>query len=276
MSTEILGSVTYSETPTVNGTEVLLNGSNPSANVAFGNVAVTGTVTGTNLSGTNTGDQTITLTGDVTGSGTGSFAASLADVGTAGTYVGVTTDAKGRVTSGTSTVAWSAVTATPTTLAGYGITDGGGGGSGGSVLQALATNVNAATGTASLTLSNTAPTIASGTQIWTQTITPSATTSRIALRGAFIVAHATNARTMIAMVFRGTTCISVITQYCATSNTMNTLPISIVDSPASTAALTYSIRIAASTTGTWYVGQTATPYFAGLLATSDILTQELA
>jgi hypothetical protein len=31
-----------------------------------------------NLSGTNSGDQTITLTGDVTGSGTGSFAASLA------------------------------------------------------------------------------------------------------------------------------------------------------------------------------------------------------
>jgi len=37
-------------------------------------VAASGTVTGSNLSGTNTGNQTITLTGDVTGSGTGSFA----------------------------------------------------------------------------------------------------------------------------------------------------------------------------------------------------------
>lgn len=36
-----------------------------------------GAVTGSNLSGTNTGDQTITLTGDVTGSGTGSFAATI-------------------------------------------------------------------------------------------------------------------------------------------------------------------------------------------------------
>ena len=43
-------------------------------------VAASGTVTGSNLSGTNTGDQTITLTGDVTGSGTGSFAATLATV----------------------------------------------------------------------------------------------------------------------------------------------------------------------------------------------------
>jgi hypothetical protein len=44
-----------------------------------GNLAVTGTATASNLSGTNTGDQTITLTGDVTGSGTGSFAATIAD-----------------------------------------------------------------------------------------------------------------------------------------------------------------------------------------------------
>jgi hypothetical protein len=44
-------------------------------------VAASGTVTGSNLSGTssgtNTGDQTITLTGGVTGSGTGSFAATV-------------------------------------------------------------------------------------------------------------------------------------------------------------------------------------------------------
>ncbi len=45
-------------------------------------VAAVGAVTGSNLSGTNTGDQTITLTGDVTGSGTGSFAATVASVGT--------------------------------------------------------------------------------------------------------------------------------------------------------------------------------------------------
>lgn len=42
-------------------------------------VAASGTVTGSNLSGTNTGDQTIALTGDVTGSGTGSFAATIAN-----------------------------------------------------------------------------------------------------------------------------------------------------------------------------------------------------
>jgi len=48
-----------------------------------------------------TGNQTITVSGDATGSGTTSIALTLASVGTAGTYTKVTTDAKGRVTSGT-------------------------------------------------------------------------------------------------------------------------------------------------------------------------------
>ena len=43
-----------------------------------GDISATGNITGSNLSGTNTGDQTITLTGAVTGSGTGSFATTLA------------------------------------------------------------------------------------------------------------------------------------------------------------------------------------------------------
>jgi hypothetical protein len=46
-----------------------------------GNTTISGTLSASNLSGTNTGDQTITLTGDVTGSGTGSFATTVATVG---------------------------------------------------------------------------------------------------------------------------------------------------------------------------------------------------
>lgn len=67
----------------------------------------------TTLSGSNTGDQTITLTGDATGTGTGSFVVTLKNTGTVGTYRSVTTDAQGRVTGGTN----------PTTVSGYGLTD---------------------------------------------------------------------------------------------------------------------------------------------------------
>lgn len=69
-----------------------------------GTLNVTGLVNGGVLSGNNTGDQTITLTGDVTGSGTGTFAATLANVITAGGPIGsatttpiITWDAKGRL-----------------------------------------------------------------------------------------------------------------------------------------------------------------------------------
>lgn len=60
------------------------------------------------LTGTNSGDQTITLTGDVTGSGTGSFAATLANSGVSAasyTNASVTFDAKGRATAASSGVA---------------------------------------------------------------------------------------------------------------------------------------------------------------------------
>jgi hypothetical protein len=53
----------------------------------------------------------------------GSPSVGLATAGTAGTYVSVTTDAYGRITSGLTTQAWSSISSTPTTLAGYGITD---------------------------------------------------------------------------------------------------------------------------------------------------------
>ena len=72
-----------------------LLGSGSITNTMIANTAVS------NLSGTNTGDQTITLTGDITGTGNGSFATALSDSGvTAGTYSKVTVDSKGRITAG--------------------------------------------------------------------------------------------------------------------------------------------------------------------------------
>ena len=71
-----------------------------------GNFNTIGTVTGSNLSGTNTGDQTITLSGDVTGSGTSSFSATIGtNVVTLAKFQQIATNSiLGRVTASTGNV----------------------------------------------------------------------------------------------------------------------------------------------------------------------------
>jgi hypothetical protein len=80
------GTVTSVSVTTANGVSGTVTNptTTPDISLALGaitpsSVAASGAVTGSNLSGSNTGDQTITLTGDVTGTGTGSFAATIAN-----------------------------------------------------------------------------------------------------------------------------------------------------------------------------------------------------
>jgi len=108
-----LGSVTLVSVISENGiiSSVVNPSSTPEITLSLGDItptslAATGTVSGSNLSGTNTGDQTITLTGDVIGVGTGTFETTLATVNTTpGTYANahfvptITVNNKGLVTS---------------------------------------------------------------------------------------------------------------------------------------------------------------------------------
>lgn len=67
---DIVGNVLYAQSASISNPGLVNTGTQSFA----GNKTFTGTIAASNLSGTNTGNQTITLTGAVTGSGTGSFA----------------------------------------------------------------------------------------------------------------------------------------------------------------------------------------------------------
>lgn len=95
-----------STTRTISTSAPLTGGGNLSANLTLGIPVATNVADGylsaadhSTFSATSAAAVT-SLTGDVTGTGPGATATTLASVGTAGTYVKVTTDAKGRVTSG--------------------------------------------------------------------------------------------------------------------------------------------------------------------------------
>ncbi len=132
---------------------------------------------GLTLSGTNTGDQTITLTGDVTGSGTGSFAATLAtvnaNVGSFGSATSVgtfTVNAKGLLTAAGNT------TITPAVSSITGLGTG--------VATALSIAANAAGGfttdTGTATLTNKRITRRVSSIAYAASITPNADTTDVA------------------------------------------------------------------------------------------------
>jgi hypothetical protein len=205
-----------------------------------------------------------TLTGDVTGTisgqaGTLTLAASGAVAGTYGSAAQIpqfTVDAKGRIVSVTN-VAVSF---------GSGI-----------VLQSQTSVIAAQSGNTLLAISNSTPTTSTaGTAIWSQVITPNATASRINISGSFTFDHNQSGRQLNASLFRGTTCIGVFCNTCWQSGQPVPMTFTINDAPSTVSAVTYTLYVGASASGTWYVNQGKNAMFNGMLARNGITVQEFS
>jgi phage-related tail fiber protein len=190
-----------------------------------------------------TSNQAITVSGDATGSGTTSLALTLANTGiTAGSYNLVTVDAKGRVTGGSNL--------------------------GSPVVKFLRGTVPQASGTTQIIASNTKPLITQGTQMCAVTLTPISVASDILIEFNAIVDISVANATATVAIFRGSTFIGCGLASSGKSGAQPaSLSVLILDTPATTSPVTYTVRIGTDA-GTWYIGRTTTANFGGSTAST--------
>jgi phage-related tail fiber protein len=194
-----------------------------------------------------TSNQNITVSGDATGSGTTSIALTLANTGVAaGTYTRVNVDAKGRVTGGN---------------------DEG-------PRQIVSAKIIARTANGVIAADTSTPLSTEGTQIWSQSFTPTSATSSICISQSFNFTPGTNGAYVIAAVFRGTTCIGTAIRYCSNNGRPEGVSFQIQDDPGTASTVTYSCRVGASANSTWYVNSGSTITLGGSMANQNYMITE--
>lgn len=149
---------------------------------------------------------------------------------------------------------------------------------GGVAVRQISTVVPPISGTSNKADANTSPVITDGTQIWSQSIIPRATTSSFTIDGSFYIDHNTNNRRIVVAIWRTVagvnTLVGVSSAFITASNNGGEIAISFYDSPVTTSAVTYSLRSFANGAGIWYVAQGATPVFNGNLGKQIIRLTE--
>ena len=136
-------------------------------------------------------------------------------------------------------------------------------------IQSVSSSVVARNGTTTMTFNNTTPVATSGTEIWGLSITPTAAANSIRITGSFTWVHSSSKHMFAAHVFRDTTYVGTVMKS-TTGNYIDNMSINLVDNPPGVAAYRYSVRVAASGSGTWYINRAATSYWNGGLDNTTI------
>ena len=143
----------------------------------------------------------------------------------------------------------------------------------GRVLQCVTGNIAASSGTTTVPLDNSAPTITEGIQIWTQSFTPLSTSSKIIITFSINTSSSAANNTTIVSVFAGTSNIGSAAARTTTANTAATVSINRVHAPGSIAPITFSARQGCPNAGTVYCNQIGTATLGGTLASNYIITE---
>lgn len=295
MTTEVLGKLTFSETPDVNGQEILLNaGGVPailSGTTAERPAAGSGEVGRIYLDTTinrfyrDDGSVWVDLTSVplidgtsnqitvVDGTNVTPSIVSIADnpiiPGTAGMIIPTGTTAQRPVAPVQGTIRYNTTAVRQEFFNGTFWTPLG------QVLQVVTGSIAASTGTTQIPFDATLPTSTEGHQIWTQSFTPISATSRISVGLQITVASSTAARTITSTVLSGTTTVGAASTWSAVANAPYSLAIRSIFTPGSTATITISGRLGLAGTGTVSCNQAGTSTLAGALV-SEYTIMEIA
>lgn len=123
--------------------------------------------------------------------------------------------------------------------------------------QLMSGNVGLASGTTTIFLDNTTPSITEGTQLWTATIIPSSNSSKFLIDFSCVTSVSSNNRSVTLALFRNNTLIGWTSAW-QDAGSPKSATIKLLDAPGTTAGVTYSLRAGISSSGnTWYIGRSS-------------------
>lgn len=142
------------------------------------------------------------------------------------------------------------------------------------VLQIVSGSIAAGSGTTTVPLDSTVPTNTEGWQIWTTSFTPISATSRIVIKFSITTSHSAGTGTNICSVFAGATNIgSAAGRTDSAANTAVNISLSVVHSPGSISAITFSARLGNPTAGTSYCNLIGANTLGGTLVSEYTITE---
>lgn len=144
----------------------------------------------------------------------------------------------------------------------------------GRILQVQTGTIAATSGTNQIPFDTSIPQITEGFQIWSASFTPLSSTSQIIVEYTLTVSHGTSTRVVITALFSGAAnAIAASATTCAGANTPQDLTLYHSFLPGSTATINFSARLGSSANGTCFVGSGGANTLGGRMASTYKITE---
>lgn len=145
----------------------------------------------------------------------------------------------------------------------------------GKIIKTYFGQINIFTGNSTIPFDNTAPAHTEGSQIVSTTIVPVTEFSKFSFSASFILDCDSSNKLFVIALYRNNTCVYT-TSTELSGKRISPISIEFADSPNTTDAVTYSIRVGCTSRATWYVNQDANGHSNGGTTKSFLKISEYA